>query len=315
MASDTYDGITDLQHTYRAKDKDSSRQIIDNLDTSGVTEALRQFQAINRSQSATFKFWDNFMDSAYIMLRLLRAERDADFDLHLDAICETIPYFICGGRSNCAKYTPVYVAEMRQLKTQQPDAYKQLQSGAFVVRQSLKRQFNCVPTDQALEQTVNREAKSHGGIIGFTQRKGALLRWLVTRHVTGSYAEPMKIMCTIASTPDTHEQLGSSRMKKDASDVGKIIDASVGQYQTPFDLETVPTSLINIVTGQVATQEVEKSLTGLQETVKTHMKNFSEKRLVENTKSVSFRESLPRLAIKTFAYMRKSLPTDKQKLI
>ncbi len=36
MASDTYDGITDLQHTYRAKDKDSSRQIIDNLDTSGV---------------------------------------------------------------------------------------------------------------------------------------------------------------------------------------------------------------------------------------------------------------------------------------
>ncbi|KAL8573647.1 hypothetical protein ACOMHN_007200 [Nucella lapillus] len=163
MALDTYDGITDLKHTYRAKDKDSSRQIIDNLDTYVVTEALRQFQAMGRSQSATFKFWDNFMDSAHIMLRLLRAERDADFDLHLDAVCETIPYFICGGRNNYAKYTPVYVAEMRQLETQQPDAYKQLQSGAFVVRRSPKRQFNCVPTDQALEQTVNREAKSQGG--------------------------------------------------------------------------------------------------------------------------------------------------------
>ena len=116
--------ITDLQHTFRAKDNDSSRQIINNLDTSGVTEALEQFQAMGRSQSATFKFWDDFM--AHIMLRLLRAERDADFDLHLDAVWETIPYFICGERNNYAKYTTVYVAEMRQLETQQPYAYKQL---------------------------------------------------------------------------------------------------------------------------------------------------------------------------------------------
>ena len=40
MALDTVNDITDLQHTFWAKDKDSSRQIIDNLDTSGVTEAL-----------------------------------------------------------------------------------------------------------------------------------------------------------------------------------------------------------------------------------------------------------------------------------
>ncbi len=45
------------------------------------------------------------------------------------------------------------------------------------------------------------------------------------------------------------------------------------------------------------------------------MKNFSEKRLVEKTKSVSFWDSLPKLVIKTFTYMRKPLPTDKQKLM
>ena len=86
----------------------------------------------------------------------------------------------------------------------------------------------------------------------------------------------MEIMCTTPSRPDIHKELGSSKMKRDASDVGKIIDALVGQYQNPFDLETVPTSVINIVTGQVATQEVEES------------------------------------PIKTFAVMRKPLLTDKQ---
>ena len=89
LALDTDHGITDLQHTFRAKDKDSSRHIIDNLDTSGVTEALGQFQAMGRSPSATFKIWNNFMYSAHNMLRLLRVERDDDLDLHLDAVCET----------------------------------------------------------------------------------------------------------------------------------------------------------------------------------------------------------------------------------
>ena len=96
------------------------------------------------------------------------------------------------------------------------------------------------------------------------------------------------MMCTTASRPDFHEELGRSRMKNDPSDVGEINDDLMSQYQNPFYLETVPTSLINIVTGQDATQEVDESLTGLQETGKAHMKNFSDKRLVENTKSVSF---------------------------
>lgn len=100
-------------------------------------------------------------------------------------------------------------------------------------------------------------------------------------HVTGSYAEAMKMMCTSASRPDIHEELSNSRMTRDASDVEKIVDALVGQYRNPVDMETVPSSLINIVTGQVATQEVEESLTKLQETGKAHMINFAEKRLVQ----------------------------------
>ena len=75
--------------------------------------------------------------------------------MHLDAVCETIPYFIGCWRNNYAKYTPVYVAEIRQLETQRTNACKQLQSGTFVVRRSPKRQFNCVPAEQALGQIVN----------------------------------------------------------------------------------------------------------------------------------------------------------------
>jgi len=42
---------------------------------------------------------------------------------------------------------------------------------AFVVRRSNESKFNSVPTDQALEQSINRDAKTTDGIIGYTRRK------------------------------------------------------------------------------------------------------------------------------------------------
>ena len=116
-----------------------------------------------------------------------------------------------------------------------------------MVRRS-KRLFNCVSTDQALEQTVNREAQSQGGAIGFTKRKGALLRWLMTRHITGSYSEAMKEMCTTAARADDHEEIRSSRLARDVTDVDKISDALISQFQNPFHQYKVPWSTLSLVT-------------------------------------------------------------------
>ena len=48
-----------------------------------------------------------------------------------------------------------------------------MSEGGFVVKRS-ERTFNCVPRDQAHEQSINCKAKSQGGVIGYTQRKGTL---------------------------------------------------------------------------------------------------------------------------------------------
>jgi hypothetical protein len=41
----------------------------------------------------------------------------------------------------------------------------------------------------ALEQSINRDCKSSSGVVGFTQKPSALLRWMITRHIVGSYAQ------------------------------------------------------------------------------------------------------------------------------
>ena len=114
-----------------------------------------------------------------MLLRRLRAERDGLFELRLIAVCETIPWCRAADRGNYIRYLPGYLNDMVTLQQKQPQFYQYLRGGGFVVRLSSRR-FNAVATDQALEQTINREGKSQGGVIGFTLRKGALTRWMAT---------------------------------------------------------------------------------------------------------------------------------------
>ena len=118
--------------------------------------------------------------------------------MHIQVVMETVTYFVLAGRQNYARYTPVHIAEMKELEQKQPVMYQHMMEGGFVVRRSQNRPFNSVPTDQALEQSINREAKSQGGVIGFTLCKSALLRWMMTRHIRGEYAEAFKELCNSA---------------------------------------------------------------------------------------------------------------------
>lgn len=46
---------------------------------------------------------------------------------------EAIPWFGAAGRMSYAKYRPVYTAEMKTLEKSQPDSYKFMKDGGFVV--------------------------------------------------------------------------------------------------------------------------------------------------------------------------------------
>ena len=169
--------LDDLAHAFSMNNTDITSSAVDEIvdeHLGNISEALIEFRTAGRESSATFKFWDDFMEGAKVLLHLIRAEREGNFDLHLNAMCKSLPWFRAAGKLNYAKYTPIYVADMRALEEQHPQSFQHLVSGGFVVRRTNNHNFNAVSTDQALEQTINREGKNQGGIIGLTLRKKAL---------------------------------------------------------------------------------------------------------------------------------------------
>ena len=53
--------------------------------------------------SRLFHFWSNYIDMVMLLRRLIRAEREGSWVLHLNAVAEMTPYFSAMDRVNYAR--------------------------------------------------------------------------------------------------------------------------------------------------------------------------------------------------------------------
>ena len=69
---------------------------------------------------------------------------------------------------------------MSALAQAHPTAAQELKGGEFGVQRNPKVQHQ-IPMDMTIEQTINQDTKTHGGIIGFRSSR-AVQKWIATAH-------------------------------------------------------------------------------------------------------------------------------------
>jgi hypothetical protein len=106
-----------------------------------------------------------------LLLQFVKAERTGNWKLHLSATAAMVPHFFSMDRVNYARWLPVYLSDMNMLESHHPEVYQEFMAGSHSVSH-LKQPFAQVWPDMALEQSINLDSKSKGGIIGMEyQRK------------------------------------------------------------------------------------------------------------------------------------------------
>ena len=123
----------------------------------------------------------------------LKAERTGYCKLHLSSTAAMLPQFFAMDRQNYAHYLPVYLADMQKLELTHPEVYKEFAEGNHSISRS-GQTFSQVSTDMALEQSINADSKSSGGVIGISQSPSALERWFLTIHERASITSAFKAM-------------------------------------------------------------------------------------------------------------------------
>ena len=81
--------IHDLENTFKLQSPEACTAVCQEIEmhlSSSLLSTMKKFKDTGREQSATFRYWISFLDAGDTLLKLLRADREADFEMHLTAV-------------------------------------------------------------------------------------------------------------------------------------------------------------------------------------------------------------------------------------
>ncbi|KAL8590114.1 hypothetical protein ACOMHN_034344 [Nucella lapillus] len=161
-------------------------------------------------------FWMTYVGIIQdILLGLLRASREGEWDLHLHAIRLMIPWCFAYDRLNYARYLPAYYAQMTNLAASQPEIYKAFKDGNLSVQLTESHPFGRIPVDQTTEVTVNRDTQTVGGTTKFSLKPGAVSKHYLTAEYRSAFLTKLRNMVQHNRRGTDHPDLQKSRLRKD----------------------------------------------------------------------------------------------------
>ena len=175
-------------------------------------------------------------------------------------------------------------------------AHQQMVRGGFAVQRSVSSSFSQVAIDQVLEQSVNKDTKTAGGIIGFSLSPGAVERWMLTAHLRGAFTAVCDHVAGVTMIEHTHRALLPSPVAKSVEAVQKVL-THLSSWSNPFAHSD---ELFSLSSGVQASQAVADDLLAAKEKGRKALVAFFNDRLLST--KVGFFDTLHSLNLHTFFF-------------
>ena len=277
---------------------------LQNLVELHVLPLMTVFRDKSSKESPTFKHWDNLIVAIHILMLDIRAEHNGDWPLSKHATLSKTPYYACGDKTNYTRSTSIFLMDMIALPA---DAEAAFMKGEFSVRET-SGTFTGTTSDMATEHKI-KELKGPAGLKHISTKKSAMIRFSLTRHITGDWSTYIKERAHPKNTekPQLHKEEGKTAMVQGDECVRKLVSQINNNMWNPFKTDgDLPNVLINISTGMHATPEVEKDLLDCVKTGKKKFEIFVERSLSAEGQG-NFHDPIKKSNLKTFKGLNKSM--------
>ena len=206
------------------------------------------------NRSKTTKLWvEVLIKPVFIMMMFIRAEREGDWPLHLEAFSQMMPYFFAAGHVHYARYGLIYLRAMESLSE---PVLCHFMKGEHVMRH-VRGIWNGIWSDMFIETTFMRYGHGKGGIIGITLKPETLKTWALSLHICSVLESDLADMANSENTSDqtSHKEESKARINTDAHDrLG--IKQKLELCLDPLDPEKHPGDIVNIVNGRLGPSSV-----------------------------------------------------------
>lgn len=132
-----------------------------------------------------------------------------------------------------ARYT-IYMLSLLNMKDSHPGCEDLIRHSLSVNRSELP--FNRNAVDITIEQTINKHAKSSGGIIGFSRNYAAYMCWCMTRSARSEYVEATLDLIGMNEIASSKKDLRTSEILKSEAYISNTTDA-INNFMNPFEVE------------------------------------------------------------------------------
>lgn len=254
-------------------------------------------------------FWMSYIDMIELLLHMIRASREGNWELHLSCVHQMLPWCFAYNAINYSRYMSVYYGDMMNLPNDHPEVHEFMQNGGFSVQMSKDNTFGRIPVDQTLEETVNKDTQTPGGTKGFSLNPGAVERYYITAEFRTLFLRNLRKMVGYAKGKHGHADLTASRISQDEKDVAAMVDL-IKNWTNPFAGHT---QLSSISTGAVATPAIAEDLANAYKIGEAAYCDFKETRLESQPPKVKFHDKLKKQNLKTFSALTKTKKVAKNK--
>ena len=265
-----------------------------------INNLLIQFdeEISHNSFGPTAQYWQSFLDMAYVLLDYIRSFRIGDWQLHMSSMEKMLVWFHAYDRINYARHFTHCFASLQNLNETHPSILDQFQRGNFATKRT-NGAFNMLPPDQVIEQTVNKEQKGPGGIIGISTSIGCVQRWVFSSHIIAEWSQDFKSSIGFEENNSMSKDAGKKRINTDESMVISCCEI-IEHWQNPFIRQD---KLIALSSGAVANDDVMEDMINAESIGKQSLEQFVEERIVSGT--TSFHGTIKKKNLKTFDSLRK----------
>ena len=188
-----------------------------------INDALQEKKEHLKS-SRTATMWLQYMDMVDILRKYIRAERTGNWELHLQAVSEMLPYLAASGHNNYTKSALLYLQRMSHLREDHPEVYQLFQDGLHVIRRS-DRYWAGLSSDLVIEQVLMRSMKTSGGLTrgrGMTEQQRVI--WSLAMPACAEVNRAMQELTGVSfNSGEQNKDMAQARQARDWKDTQTLL--------------------------------------------------------------------------------------------
>ena len=196
----------------------------------------------------TAQFWLIYLDLMKNQHMAHTAVQENNFDMRLYAWEKFLPFYFALNKHNYSRYGCYYLERMKNIDTVYPGLKELLRFKGLSV-QAQDRHPVRTSVDQRGEQTINRDAKTAGGIKNIATNSESVLKWCLNRSEQAQNTGALNDLCGISCSGEAYKALRPSQILNSEAQVSEVMRILTEEYLDPFDIGIELTELVNLSSG------------------------------------------------------------------